>query len=67
MALLLLVLQAACAFSLGVGLWVVCSHLLRADVPAAVGHPVRLRVLHCLLELLITWVSRGFCPPPPEG
>uniref|UniRef100_A0A8C0QHV6 Alpha/beta hydrolase fold-3 domain-containing protein n=1 Tax=Canis lupus familiaris TaxID=9615 RepID=A0A8C0QHV6_CANLF len=55
MALLLLVLQAACAFSLGVGLWVVCSHLLRADVPAAVGHPVRLRVLHCLLELLITW------------
>nr|XP_001489676.3 arylacetamide deacetylase-like 3 [Equus caballus] len=54
--LLLLVLPgAACMFSLGVGLWVVCSQLLTADIPAAVGHRVKLWVLHCLLELLMTW------------
>ncbi|XP_014691742.1 arylacetamide deacetylase-like 3 isoform X1 [Equus asinus] len=54
--LLLLVLPgAACVFSLGVGLWVVCSQLLTADIPAAVGHPLKLWVLHCLLELLMTW------------
>lgn len=65
--LLLLVLPgAACVFSLGVGLWVVCSQLLTADIPAAVGHPLKLWVLHCLLELLMTWVSFAFdlCPRP---
>ncbi|XP_077631993.1 arylacetamide deacetylase-like 3 [Crocuta crocuta] len=55
MAVLLLVLLAAtCAF-LGVGLWVICSHFFTADIPAAIGHPVKLRILHCLFLLLVTW------------
>ncbi|XP_045331645.1 arylacetamide deacetylase-like 3 isoform X2 [Leopardus geoffroyi] len=55
MAVLLLpLLMAACAF-LGVGLWVICSHLLTADIPAAIGHPVKLRVLDCLFLLLLRW------------
>ncbi|XP_010999168.1 arylacetamide deacetylase-like 3 [Camelus dromedarius] len=53
--LLLPVLATACVFSVGVGLWVVCSHFLTADIPAAIGHPVKLRVFHCLLQLLVTW------------
>ncbi|XP_027481057.1 arylacetamide deacetylase-like 3 [Zalophus californianus] len=55
MVVLLLLLQAACVFSLGVGLWVICSHFLTADIPAAISHPVKLRVLHCLFQLLVTW------------
>lgn len=56
----LLLLQAACVFSMGVGLWVVCNHFLTAEIPAAIGHPMRLRVLHCIFELLVTWVSGVF-------
>lgn len=55
--LLLILLGAACVFSVGVGLWVVCSHFLTTDIPAAIGHPVRLHVLYCLFQLLVTWVS----------
>ncbi|XP_032719943.1 arylacetamide deacetylase-like 3 [Lontra canadensis] len=51
----LLLLQAACVFSMGVGLWVVCNHFLTAEIPAAIGHPMKLRVLHCIFELLVTW------------
>ncbi|XP_047647131.1 arylacetamide deacetylase-like 3 [Phacochoerus africanus] len=52
---LLLVLAAACMISVGVGLYVVCDHFLTADIPAAIGHPVKLRVLHCIFQLLVTW------------
>lgn len=57
---LLLVLAAAYTFSVGVGLYVVCDHVLTADIPAAIGHPVKLRVLHCIFQLLVTWVSFKF-------
>ena len=68
MAVLLLpLLMTACAF-LGVGLWVICSHFLTADIPAAIGHPVKLRVLDCLFLLLLRWVSSVFdFSSPPEG
>ncbi|XP_008592841.1 PREDICTED: arylacetamide deacetylase-like 3 [Galeopterus variegatus] len=53
--LVLIVLAAACVLVLGVGLWVVCSHFFTTDIPAAISHPVKLRVLHCLFQLLVTW------------
>ena len=65
---LLLLLQAACVFALGVGVWVVCNHFLTVDIPAAIGHPVKLRVLDCVFQLLMTWVSGVFyLSPRPEG
>ncbi|KAJ8780774.1 hypothetical protein J1605_000817 [Eschrichtius robustus] len=53
-SLLLLVLATACVFSVGVGLWAVGNHFLTADIPAAVGHPVKLQVLRCFFQLLAT-------------
>ncbi|XP_054322673.1 arylacetamide deacetylase-like 3 [Pongo pygmaeus] len=53
--LALIFLAAACVFSLGVTLWVICSHFFIVHIPAAVGHPVKLRVLHCIFQLLLTW------------
>ncbi|XP_019661879.1 arylacetamide deacetylase-like 3 isoform X2 [Ailuropoda melanoleuca] len=68
MVALLLLLQAACVFSVGVGLWVIGSHFFTADIPAAVGHPVKLRVLHCVFQLLLTWgmifEKLGICSMP---
>ena len=58
--LLLILLEAACVFSVGVGLWVFCSHFFTTDIPAAISHPVRLRVLYYLFQLLVTWVSCVF-------
>ncbi|XP_037586727.1 arylacetamide deacetylase-like 3 [Cebus imitator] len=53
--LALMLLAAACLFSLGVALWVICSHFFIVHIPAAIGHPVKLRVLHCIFQLLVTW------------
>ncbi|KAM4805844.1 arylacetamide deacetylase-like 3 [Urocitellus parryii] len=53
--LALILLAAACVFSLGVVLWAVCSHFYTADIPAGIGHPVKLRLLGCLFQLLVTW------------
>ena len=64
----LLLLAIACVASMGVGLWVFGNHFLTTDIPAAISHPMRLRVLNCILQLLITWVSFVFClSPPPEN
>ncbi|XP_057552553.1 LOW QUALITY PROTEIN: arylacetamide deacetylase-like 3 [Hippopotamus amphibius kiboko] len=54
-SLLLLVLATACVISVGVGLWVVGHHFLTAEIPAAIGHPVKLRACHCISQLLTTW------------
>nr|XP_005544814.2 arylacetamide deacetylase-like 3 [Macaca fascicularis] len=53
--LALIFLAADCVFSLGVTLWVICSQFFIVHIPAAVGHPVKLRVLHCIFQLLVTW------------
>ena len=58
--LLLILLEAACVFSVGLGLWVFCSHFFTTDIHAAIDHPVRLRVLYYLFQLLVTWVSCVF-------
>lgn len=57
MAVLLALLGAPCLLFLGVGLWVTCSRLFTVDIPEGIGHPVKLRVLHCALQLLVAWVS----------
>ncbi|XP_017812817.1 arylacetamide deacetylase-like 3 isoform X3 [Papio anubis] len=53
--LALIFLAADCVFSLGVTLWVICSQFFIVHIPAAIGHPVKLRVLHCIFQLLVTW------------
>lgn len=57
MAVLLALLGAPCLLFLGVGLWVICSHSLTVTIPVGIGHPMKLRVLYCALQLLIAWVS----------
>ncbi|KAM8791782.1 arylacetamide deacetylase-like 3 [Rhynchonycteris naso] len=44
-----------CVLFVGVGLWVIIGHFFTVDIPAAIGHPVKLRVLHCVFQLLLTW------------
>ncbi|XP_012411257.1 arylacetamide deacetylase-like 3 [Trichechus manatus latirostris] len=53
--LVLTLLVAACVLAAGVGLYVICYHLLTADIPAAISYPWKLRVFHCLFLLLLTW------------
>ncbi|XP_037021630.2 arylacetamide deacetylase-like 3 [Artibeus jamaicensis] len=66
--LLLVLLGAAWVFFVGAGLWVVCSHFFTVDIPAAISHPGRLRALHCLFQLLVTWGTifekLGICSVP---
>uniref|UniRef100_H0UTG6 Arylacetamide deacetylase like 3 n=1 Tax=Cavia porcellus TaxID=10141 RepID=H0UTG6_CAVPO len=46
---------AACVFSLGIGLWVFCRHLATEDIPADIDCPLKLRILSCVFQLLMTW------------
>ncbi|XP_004482557.2 arylacetamide deacetylase-like 3 [Dasypus novemcinctus] len=66
--LVLISLGAACVLAWGVGLWVVCKHFLTTEIPAAISHPVRLRVLDCLCLLAVTWGTilekLGICSMP---
>ncbi|XP_036113470.1 arylacetamide deacetylase-like 3 [Molossus molossus] len=55
MVVLLLVIGAVWVLLMGVGLWEVCRCLLTTEIPAAIEHPVRLWVLHCLLQVLMAW------------
>ncbi|KAF4018581.1 hypothetical protein G4228_010115 [Cervus hanglu yarkandensis] len=52
---LLLLLATVCVAFVGVGLWVFGNHFLTTDIPAAISHPMRLRVLNGFFQLLITW------------
>ncbi|XP_076994197.1 arylacetamide deacetylase-like 3 [Tamandua tetradactyla] len=67
-SLALSLLAAGGLFVGGVMLWAVCKHFLTVDIPAAIGHPVKLRVLDCLFLLLFTWGSifekLGICSLP---
>ncbi|XP_075416872.1 arylacetamide deacetylase-like 3 [Tenrec ecaudatus] len=53
--LLLILLGAGGVLASGIGLYVICHHLLTADIPAGISHPLKLRILHCGFLLLITW------------
>ncbi|XP_027699656.1 arylacetamide deacetylase-like 4 [Vombatus ursinus] len=46
-------LLAACIFSLGIELGVIYEHFFTTDVPAAIGHTMKLRILHCIFLLVI--------------
>lgn len=59
--LTLFFLAAVCVLSSGVWLWAICTHFFTESVPAGIGHPVKMRVLSCLLQLLVTWVSFLYC------
>nr|XP_020757907.1 arylacetamide deacetylase-like 3 [Odocoileus virginianus texanus] len=52
---LFLLLATVCVAFVGVGLWVFSNHFLTTDIPAAISHPMRLRVFNCIFQLLITW------------
>ncbi|XP_004705476.1 arylacetamide deacetylase-like 3 [Echinops telfairi] len=53
--LLLILLGAGGVLSTGIGLYVICYHLLTADIPAGISHPLKLRIFHCVLLLFMTW------------
>lgn len=58
-------LMAGCILGLGVNLWVLWKHLLAVDIPPAISHPVKFRILHVLMQLTIAWVNFPFyslCP-----
>ncbi|XP_072465022.1 arylacetamide deacetylase-like 4 [Notamacropus eugenii] len=46
-------LLAGCIFSLGIGLWVIYEHFFTTDIPAAIGHTMKLHILHCTFLLAI--------------
>ncbi|KAM6216915.1 arylacetamide deacetylase-like 3 [Rhynchocyon petersi] len=55
LSLVLIFLSVACVSTSAVALYVICYHLLTADIPAGISHPMKLRVFHCLFLLLLTW------------
>ncbi|EHB07258.1 Arylacetamide deacetylase-like 3 [Heterocephalus glaber] len=55
MTVALTLLTAAGVFSLGVGLWVICSQLATVDIPAGIDQPFKLRIFSYIFQLLITW------------
>lgn len=63
MGALLLVVGTVCALFVGVALWEICRTSFIMKVPAAVGHPMKLRVLYLLFRVVVAWVSLCFiCP-----
>lgn len=57
---LTLLVGAVAVISVGSLLWVVCRHFWTEHIPEGITHPVRLRILSCLLHLSMTWVSLCF-------
>nr|XP_045006537.1 arylacetamide deacetylase-like 4 isoform X1 [Jaculus jaculus] len=45
------------AFPLGLFVWAVVRHLVTAEIPATIQHPVRLRFLHCMVLYVFAWGS----------
>ncbi|XP_021017151.1 arylacetamide deacetylase-like 4 [Mus caroli] len=55
MAVLWLVLLVSLStFYLGVFIWAVIQHFLTVEIPSALKHPVKFRLLHCLMLYIIT-------------
>ncbi|NP_001178697.1 arylacetamide deacetylase-like 3 [Rattus norvegicus] len=65
---LTLLVDAVAVFLLGSVLWVICRHLWTEHIPEGITHPMRLRVLSCLLQLSLTWgmlfEKLGLCYAP---
>ncbi|XP_044523093.1 arylacetamide deacetylase-like 4 [Gracilinanus agilis] len=57
MTLLLFLILAFSLFNLGIVLWVIYEHFFNTDIPAAIGHTIKLRTLHCLFLLVIIWAK----------
>ncbi|XP_003471461.1 arylacetamide deacetylase-like 4 [Cavia porcellus] len=53
MSVLLLVLLLG-TFLLGLLVWSICKHLLTTDVPSALKHPLKFRILHCIFIYVVT-------------
>ncbi|XP_048206224.1 arylacetamide deacetylase-like 4 [Perognathus longimembris pacificus] len=54
-ALLGILLNVGCILTLGYSLWILIESFVIIDVPPAIGHTVKLRILHCFGQLIITW------------
>nr|XP_003471462.1 arylacetamide deacetylase-like 4 [Cavia porcellus] len=52
--LLLVLLLGLSTFHLGLLVWSICKHLLTTDVPSALKHPLKFRILHCMFIYVIT-------------
>ncbi|KAL1776785.1 arylacetamide deacetylase-like 4 [Sigmodon hispidus] len=50
-----LLLAIICLLVLGVNVWVLIDHLLTIDVPPAIVHPMKFRILHYFFHLTMTW------------
>ncbi|XP_031232844.1 arylacetamide deacetylase-like 4 isoform X2 [Mastomys coucha] len=50
----LLLLKGVSTFFLGVFVWVIVQHLLTVEIPPALKHPAKLRVLHCMFLYVLT-------------
>ncbi|XP_039697977.1 arylacetamide deacetylase-like 3 [Pteropus medius] len=68
MGILLALVMVACMFFVGTLLWVICINFFTIDIPAAISHPVKLWVFHCISELFLTWGTifekLGICTMP---
>lgn len=53
----LVLLVSLSTFHLGVFIWAVIQHSLTVDIPSALQHPAKLRLLHCLMLYIVTLVS----------
>lgn len=53
----LVLLVSLSTFYLGVFIWTVIQHFLTVEIPSALKHPVKFRLLHCLMLYIITLVS----------
>ncbi|XP_021485111.1 arylacetamide deacetylase-like 3 [Meriones unguiculatus] len=65
---LTLFVGAIAVFSVGLLLWVICRNFWTEHIPKGITHPVRLRILSCLLQLTMTWgmifEKLGLCYAP---
>ncbi|GAB1289208.1 Arylacetamide deacetylase-like 3 [Apodemus speciosus] len=65
---LTLLVGAVAVFSLGSLLWVICRQFWTEHIPEGITHPLKLRILSCLLHLSMTWgmifEKLGLCYAP---
>ncbi|XP_005353812.1 arylacetamide deacetylase-like 4 [Microtus ochrogaster] len=55
LSLVELLLATMCLLVMGVNVWVLIDHLLTIDVPPALTHPLKFRILHYCFHLTMTW------------
>ncbi|XP_069894056.1 arylacetamide deacetylase-like 4 family member 1 [Dipodomys merriami] len=54
-ASLVVLTTVVCILVLGFSLWTLLENFLTIDVPPAIGHTVKFRIMHCLAQLIKTW------------